>query len=456
MTEPVSTVSAIAPWFFERLVQWGDEKALVWKNTETNYGSLLRLSEAWRERFEAQGVVQGEVVALEGSFSPNACAALIALVKLGAIVVPLTPLMRAQREKFLEIAEVRLSVEFDEADGATLATFDQVVSNPLTRKLVERGNPGLVIFSSGSTGSPKAILHDFSAILNKFERVRQKKTTLTFLLFDHIGGIDTMFNTFASGGTVVTVEAREPEVVCKAIAQHRVHTLPTSPTFLNLLLMSGAAEHHDLSSLKVIAYGTEPMPESTLKALHEVLPDVSLVQTYGMSELGVLRSRSRDSQSLWLKFTGEGFEIKIVDGILWVRAKTAMMGYLNAPDLFDADGWLNTQDAVEVDGEYLRILGRATDLINVGGQKVYPAEVENVLLQLENVEDVAVFGKAQPMMGQVVAARFKLRTPEAMDLFKRRMMAFCREHLANYQVPRAVEFTDAEQFGARFKKMRHG
>jgi long-chain acyl-CoA synthetase len=235
-----------------------------------------------------------------------------------------------------------------------------------------------------------------------------------------------------------------------------VHTLPTSPTFLNLLLMSGAAEQHDLSSLKVIAYGTEPMPESTLKALHEVLPDVSLVQTYGMSELGVLRSRSRDSQSLWLKFTGEGFEIKIIDNILWVRAKTAMMGYLNAPDLFDADGWLNTQDAVEVDGEYLRILGRATDLINVGGQKVYPAEVENVLLQLDNVEDVAVFGKAQPMMGQVVAARFKLRSPEAMDVFKRRMMAFCRERLANYQIPRAVEFSDSDQFGARFKKMRHG
>lgn len=169
----------------------------------------------------------------------------------------------------------------------------------------------------------------------------------------------------------------------------------------------------------------------------------------------MLRSRSRDSQSLWLKFTGEGFEIKIVQGILWVRAKTAMMGYLNAPDLFDDEGWLNTQDAVEVDGEYLRILGRATDLINVGGQKVYPAEIENVLLQLDNVEDVAVFGKAQPMMGQVVAARFKLRTPEAMDAFKRRMMAFCRERLANYQIPRAVEFTESEQFGTRFKKLRH-
>lgn len=446
----------IAPWFFERLVQWGDDTALVWKNTETSYAELVRLAEQWRAQFEDRRIGLGDVVALEGSFSPNACAALIALVRQGAVCVPLTPLMRAQREKFLEIAEVRLSVEFDAQDGAAFTSHERTVSNPLTKKLLQRGNPGLVIFSSGSTGAPKGILHDFAAILQKFEKVRQKKTTLTFLLFDHIGGIDTLFNTFASGGTVVTVETRDPETVCAAVARHRVHTLPTSPTFLNLLLMSGAAEQHDLSSLKVIAYGTEPMPESTLKVLHDLLPEVALVQTYGMSELGVLRSKSKDSQSLWLKFTGDGFETKIVDGILWVRAKTAMIGYLNAPDLFDEDGWLNTQDAVEVDGDYMRILGRATDLINVGGQKVYPAEVENVLLQLENVHDVAVFGKAHPMMGQIVVARFNLRAPEAPDVFKRRMMAYCREHLANYQIPRLIEFSDADQFGTRFKKMRHG
>jgi long-chain acyl-CoA synthetase len=444
----------IAPWFFERLVEWGEQTALVWKNTETSYAELLRLSARWRAEFSTRNVARGQVVALDGSFSPNACAALLALVELGAISVPLTPLMRAQREKFLDIAEASLTVEFDAADDATFHLHERRVTNPLTEKLVLRGHPGLVIFSSGSTGAPKAILHDLLAILEKFEKVRQKKTTLTFLLFDHIGGIDTLLNTFASGGTVVTVESRDPETVCAAIAKHHVHTLPTSPTFLNLLLMSGAAEQHDLSSLKVIAYGTEPMPESTLKRLHEVFPEVALVQTYGMSELGVLRSRSRDSQSLWLKFTGEGFETKVVDGVLWVRTKTAMLGYLNAPDLFDADGWLNTQDAVEVDGEYLRILGRATDLINVGGQKVYPAEIENLLLQLENVHDVAVFGKAHPMMGQIVVARFNLTNPEAPDVFKRRMAAFCRERMANYQIPRLVEFADAEQFGVRFKKMR--
>jgi acyl-CoA synthetase (AMP-forming)/AMP-acid ligase II len=441
-------------WFFERLRSWGDQPALVARDRRVSYAELLTASEAWGERLGARGLKAGSVLAIEGSFSLNACGAFLAAMRIGAVIVPLTPLMRAHREKFLNIAEVSLLIELAEDDSFTLHDLDSRVTNPLTLKLIERGHPGLVIFSSGSTGAPKAILHDLASILGKFQKVRQQKATLTFLLFDHIGGIDTMLNTFGSGGCVVTVAERTPELVAKAIEEHRVHTLPASPTFLNLFLISGVWQNRDLSSLKVIAYGTEPMPQSTLERLHEVFPDVSLVQTYGMSELGVLRSRSRDSTSLWLKFSGEGFATKIVDGILWVKADSAMLGYLNAPDLFDAEGWLNTQDAVEVDGEYIRILGRKSDLINVGGQKVYPAEVENLLLQMDNVAEVAVFGKPHPMMGQIVAARFNLKEPEPLDLFKRRMNAFARERMAKFQIPMFVEIAEAGQFGARFKKLR--
>jgi long-chain acyl-CoA synthetase len=445
----------VADWFYARLAEWGEAPALVSEGQSTSYAELLAVSEAWLARLRERGVGAGSVVAIEGSFSAQACAAFLAAAQLGAVLVPLTPLMRTQRDKFLAIAEVGLLIELDSADRWQLTDLEHRVTNPLLLKLLDRGHPGLVIFSSGSTGSPKAILHDLSAILEKFRKPRQRKTTLTFLLFDHIGGIDTMLNTFGSGGCVVTVPERTPELVAKAIEQQRVHTLPTSPTFLNLFLMSGLWQTHDLSSLSVIAYGTEPMPESLLKRLHDAFPDVALVQTYGMSELGVLRSRSRDSQSLWIKFTGAEFQTKVVDGLLWVKAESAMLGYLNAPDLFDAEGWLNTQDAVETDGEYLRILGRASDLINVGGQKVYPAEVETVLLQLDNVEDVAVFGKAHPMMGQIVAARFSLKEPEPLDLFKRRMNAFARERMAKYQIPVFVELAEAKQFGVRFKKLRH-
>jgi acyl-CoA synthetase (AMP-forming)/AMP-acid ligase II len=444
-----------ADWFVERMAQWGGGVALVANDQPTTYAELLAVSSAWRERLVEAGVGPGSVVAIDGSFSAQACGAFVAAMQLAAVVVPLVPLMRAQREQFLAIAEASVLIELDADDHFTLRTFERTITNPLLQKLAGRRDPGLVIFSSGSTGAPKAILHDLSALLEKFRKVRTAKTTLSFLLFDHIGGVDTMLNTFASGGTIVTVAQRTAEHVAKAIEAHRVHTLPTSPSFLNLFVISGVWQERDLSSLKVIAYGTEPMPESTLKRLHEIFPEVSLVQTYGMSELGVLRSRSRSSESLWIKFTGEEFKTKIIDGILWVKADTAMLGYLNAPDLFDAEGWLNTQDAVEVDGEYLRILGRASDLINVGGQKVYPAEVENLLLGLEGVDDVSVFGKQHPMLGQIVAARFKLREPEPLDAFKRRMNAFCRERMAKYQIPVFVELVEQLAVGARFKKLRH-
>src|SRR5689334_21135861 len=268
-----------AAWFFERMASWGDAPALVWESKKSNYAELLTLEARWSQELGERGIGEGSVVAIEGSFSPNACAALLALVRLGAVAVPLTPLMRAHRDKFLDIAEAQLTIELDANDGYQLLSHPRPVTNAVTLKLLERRHPGLVIFSSGSSGAPKAILHDFAVILEKFRQVRQKKTTLTFLLFDHIGGIDTLLNTFGSGGTVVTVPNRDPETVCRTIAKHRVHTLPASPTFLNLLLMSGAWAEHDLSSLRVIAYGTEPMPPATLKKLHELLPNVALVQT---------------------------------------------------------------------------------------------------------------------------------------------------------------------------------
>ncbi len=441
-------------WFFERIEEWRDQPAIVWSDQAYSYGDLIDRMHTWQDVLQQHGVGAGSVVLLEGSFSPNACALLLALITQGAIAVPLTSHVRVHQDTFANIAEAQYSIIFDDHDDWVISRHDRQVANPLTLKLIDRGHPGLVIFSSGSTGNHKAVLHDFTALLEKFHKPRQRKTTLTFLLFDHIGGIDTLFNTFSSGGTVVTVANRDSETVCKAIAKHRVHTLPTSPTFLNLMLISEDYRNHDLSSLQVITYGTEPMPEATLQRLCEAFPHVNFVQTYGLSELGVLRSRSKESGSLWLKFSGDGFETKIVDGMLWVRTPAAMLGYLNASDLFDEDGWLNTQDAVEVDGEYLRILGRATDLINVGGQKVYPAEIENVLLLLENVGDVAVYGERNPLTGQIVAARFNLVTHEELDAFKRRMRAFCRSRLASYKIPVRVEITEQEQYGARFKKMR--
>src|SRR5262249_41134676 len=156
------------------------------------------------------------------------------------------------------------------------------------------------------------------------------------------------------------------------------------PTFLRMMLIACAHERFDLSSLKLITYGTEPMSAGTLRDLRNALPAVRIKQTYGSSELGILPTQSQASDSLWLKL---GVETRVHDGVLWVRSPAAMFGYLNHNSPFDADGWYNTMDAVEVEGEYMHILGRESEIINVGGEKVYPAEVEDVLLRAGNVRE---------------------------------------------------------------------
>jgi acyl-CoA synthetase (AMP-forming)/AMP-acid ligase II len=218
-----------------------------------------------------------------------------------------------------------------------------------------------------------------------------------------------------------------------------------------MLVIAEAAKRYDLSSLEIITYGTEPMPASTLAAVRETLPWVRLKQTYGLSELGILQTQSPDSDSLWLKL---GFEHRIVDGVLWIRSQTAMLGYLNAPSPFASGGWFNTQDLVEANGEYVRILGRKSELINVGGEKVHPTEIENVMLQMENVKDVTVRGKPNPITGEVVTAKITLLREEDPALFRQRVRVFCRGRLERYKVPAVIEMVDEDHHGARFKKSR--
>jgi acyl-CoA synthetase (AMP-forming)/AMP-acid ligase II len=196
------------------------------------------------------------------------------------------------------------------------------------------------------------------------------------------------------------------------------------------------------------------MPESTLRRFHEALPGAELLQTYGLSEVGILRSKSRSSDSLWVKIGGEGFETRVVDGMLEIKARSAMLGYLNAPSPFTEDGWLKTGDAVEVEGEWMRILGRRSELINVGGEKVYPAEVESVLQLMPGVEEAVVSGAPHALTGQVVFARVKLSSGESLPEFRRRMHAFCRERLARYKIPQKVELAAEPLHGERSKRLR--
>ena len=434
--------------------QHADNEAVVWKDRSYTYGWLLQELDQWRARLEREQIAHGTVAMLEADFSPNAVAMFLALAERGCILVPLTEAVQAKRDEFIEIAEGEISVLIDGDDNAAIRRFERRADHPIYDRLREMDHPGLVLFSSGSTGKSKAAVHDLEPLLDKFRVPRKKLRSISFLLYDHIGGINTMLYTLANGGCLVTVEQRSPDAVLKAIERHRVELLPTSPTFVNLILLSEAYKRWDLSSLTTVTYGTEPMPESTLKRFCEVVPHVRLQQTYGLSEIGIMRSKSRSSDSLWVKIGGEGFETRIVDGLLEIKARSAMLGYLNALSPFSEDGWFMTGDAVEQDGEFLKILGRRSEMINVGGEKVFPAEVESVIQQLDNVADVTVHGQKNPITGQIVCARVTLQQPEEPRQFTRRLKSFCRERLAPFKVPVKTMLVDDAQHSSRFKRMR--
>jgi len=431
-----------------------DKEAVVWRDQTSSYAWLADAVETWTRFLRDRRLAPGTVVSLEADFSPTAIGLLLALVNQGAIIVPLTPSVEAKKPEFRKIAQVEATISVAGDDRAHLANTGVEATHELIAGVRTAGRPGLVLFSSGSTGTSKAAIHDFVPLLEKFKVPRHSLRTLTFLLFDHIGGVNTLLYVLSNAGCVVTVPNRSPDLVCAAIEKHRVQLLPTSPTFINLLLASEAYQHHDLSSLEVVTYGTEVMPASTLERFHRLFPRVRLQQTYGLSEVGILRAQSKSADSLWVKVGGDGFETRIVDGMLQIRARSAMLGYLNAPSPFTADGWLPTGDAVDVDGEYLRIRGRQSELINVGGEKVYPAEVESVLQIMEGVKDVTVSGEANPITGQMVTARIKLSTAETLSEFRKRMRLFCADKLPAFKIPQKVALVDNAMHGERFKKMR--
>lgn len=447
----------------EQLSRFSVKESLVWQDESYTYEWLLkRVAEV--ESALPSGLTPGAVVSIEADFCPDAVAWFFALAKRRQIVVPLTSVRDAEREKLLALAQVRYRVlDCETGRGGIYARDARRASETegttdLYEILRARGHAGLVLFSSGSTGAVKGAVHDLEPLFARFAIPRKAYRAVAFLLFDHIGGINTMLHILASGGCLVTVADRRPETVLAAVEKHRVELLPASPTFLNMILLSEAWRDYDLGSLQVVSYGTEPMPISTLRRFHELFPDVRLQQTYGLSEIGIPSTKSRASDSLWMRIGGEGVETRVVDGILQIRSATAMLGYLNAPSPFTDDGWLSTGDAVEVDGEYFRILGREDDRINVGGEKVYPAEVEAVLLEMPEVAEAVVYGEKNLLTGTIVCADVQPteKSAESMEAaeFRRQLREHCRQRLARHKVPVRINLIDRIGHTERFKKQR--
>ena len=393
-------------------------------------------------------VSPGDVVALEGDFDAQTISTLIELISLKAIVVPLTRATRRQHPYLLEAARVEKFV----ANGEVEALRPRVNGEQrLIDDLRKRGNAGLVLFSTGTTGSPKAILHDFDTFLERFETPRPTLRTLNFLLFDHVGGLNTLFHALFNKSTVVAAMERDPSSVLELATKHEIQVLPTTPTFLRLLLMSGAEATDLPESLRVISYGTERMDSIVLNRLNDTFPHIEFRQTYGMTELGILRVKSESSRSLYMKVGGEGVQLNIdPSGQLMIKSEKRMLGYLNAPSPFDKEGWYPTGDLVETKGEFIRVVGRVKDMINVGGLKVDPSKIEEIALSQQDVIHAKCFPEKNPVTGEHVELQIELREGSVLSQFEIRKVL--EENLLKHEVPMRIHF-EKVSINHRYKRV---
>jgi acyl-coenzyme A synthetase/AMP-(fatty) acid ligase len=446
-------------WLMNRFESYADKTFICSNSGNKTYAELSAQIQDYKTFLLSNNIESNCVVAIVGDYCFETIALFLALANHKSIVVPITS--TAENEIKYRLEEGKIKYVLTLVDNKFIikksSYYQEVSDSKLISQISKNNKPGLILFSSGSSGKPKAMIHDLEALINSFENKKPKNLNfLVFLMFDHIGGLNTLLNSLAMGVAITIPLERNPEQVCSLIERFKVNVLPASPTFLNLILLSEAHKKHDTSSLRLITYGTEPMPESVLLRLKEAFPRVKMLQTFGTSETGIAQISSKSSTSNLIRFDDPNYEFKIVDKELWLRSKTQVSGYLNSSnDRFTQEGWFMTGDIVEEykDG-YMRIIGRNSDLINVGGLKVLPSEVESFLIQIPIIADCMVFSEPHPITGQIVVSQIVTNADISTKELKKEIHRFCKNKLDQYKIPAKIKIVDEANYSNRFKKIR--
>lgn len=413
-------------WIRNRFKNVGSKIACIEGDKAWTYAELLA-------EIDSAGAAIGSerIIPIQTASTAEGLAQLIAIAESNHIALPLPP----------EIPDA------EQAHRRKIAT-----RSPLFDQL---SGSGLILFSSGTSGEPKGMLHSLPALLNRFKQVTPRSDrTLQLLLIDHIGGLDAAFRCLCAGSTLVIPEARTPEAAGRAIETHQVNILPASPTFLNLMLINGVAGQFDCSSLEIIAYGAEAMPQALLERIGETFPNADLQQKFGTSETGAVRIQSCGKDSLFFRIKDPDTQWQVVDDELWLKTPSRIIGYLNSDEnTLEAEGWYRTGDLVEEgpDGS-LRIIGRQSATINVGGQKVHPSEIEAILHDIDGIDACFVYGVPDPITGQRIACEISASKTQDKRSWKRTIRNHCRSKLALWKIPTSLKISNMPAVNQRMKR----
>jgi len=460
--------------------RFGAAEAVVDGSLRLSYIELAQRVRCAAGAFAEFGIGKGDRVAI---WAPNSAGWLIAAfgaVTAGAVVVPVNTRFKAEEAADIITRSGAKAVLVQNGFlGQDFSVPAGVPAIEITSGFLDSGQPyaakGLlgtdiadIIYTSGTTGRAKGVMMNHEQTLRLYTEwcdladLRQGDRYLIVNPFFHTFGYKAgCISSLIRGATILPVPVFDVPAVVDLIKAEKITMLPGAPTLYHSLL--AVPDKHRLATLRAGVTGAADIPVELIRRVHEELPFQTLATGYGLTEAGtVTLSRPGDTFEDIATTAGrpcDGVEVRIAaDAEVLVRGYTVMQGYLDDPvataETIDADGWLHTGDLGAVDDAgRLTIVGRKKDMFIVGGFNAYPAEIEGFLLEHPAVRQAAVIGVPDERMGQVGKAFVVCREGDEV-LSETDLIAWSRDRMAGYKVPRYVEFLDELPLNATGKVMK--
>jgi acyl-CoA synthetase (AMP-forming)/AMP-acid ligase II len=325
------------------------------------------------------------------------------------------------------------------------------------------GGSTVTILTSGSTGKPKAVQHGWAGLCRPVRRQSggPDQRWLQTYRPNLYAGLQVLLQCFLSCGTLLVPREGWPvSSIIEFAAQHDVECISATPSYWRKMLISCDPSLLRKLRLKQITLGGEVVDQPVLENLKRHFPTARITHIYATTELGrcfaVKDGVAGFPMSFLEKPSDDGIELKIVDGELFARSANAMNCYDGGGSRMDGRSWFATGDLVEVVGERARFVGRKSEMINVGGNKVYPVEVERVIRAVPGVTDVRVFARASSIAGQLVACEIVADPGRDTNRLKNEVRQACNANLAEYQLPRLIAVVDHIELSPAQKMVRSG
>jgi HIP---CoA ligase len=459
--------------------RFGDAEAVVDGPLRLTFTEVVERIRCAAGSFAELGIEKGERVAI---WAPNSAEWMIAafgLLTAGGVLVPVNTRFKTEEAadiigrsgaKAVLVQKGFLGQDYTAPAGVPVIDLksDFLSSGrPFARDL-EGTDISDIIFTSGTTGRPKGVMMNHRQNLRLYAEwcdladLREGDRYLMVNPYFHTFGYKAgLIASFIRGATMVPVQVFDVDRVVELIETERITMLPGPPTLYHSLL--AVQDKSKLATLRAGVTGAADIPVELVRRVHEELPFETLATGYGLTEAGtVTLSRPGDSFEDIATTAGvacDGVEMSIADdGEVLVRGYTVMQGYLDDPDAtaeaIDADGWLHTGDLGTIDDAgRLRIVGRKKDMFIVGGFNAYPAEIEGFLLEHPAVAQAAVIGVPDERLGQVGKAFIVVKDGKRA-VSGDELIAWSRDRMAGFKVPRFVEVIDALPLNATGKVMK--